>query len=54
MEDAREADAALGTVSKAVNGIPVGKSFQRAAEEVIGRPGYCVNRQTRDRIHMHP
>jgi LacI family transcriptional regulator len=44
---AREAGVALGTVSKVVNGIPVGKSYQRAVEEAIDRLGYHVNRQAR-------
>ncbi len=44
---AREAGVALGTVSKVVNGIPVGKSYQRAVEEAIDRLGYRVNRQAR-------
>jgi len=44
---AREAGVALGTVSKVVNGIPVGKSYQRAVEEANDRLGYYVNRQAR-------
>ena len=44
---AREAGVALGTVSKVVNGIPVGKNYQRRVEEAIERLGYRVNRQAR-------
>ena len=44
---AREAGVALGTVSKVVNGIPVGKSYQRRVEDAIERLGYHVNRQAR-------
>ena len=44
---AREAGVALGTVSKVVNGVPVGKSYQRRVEEAIERLGYRVNRQAR-------
>ena len=44
---AREAGVALGTVSKVVNGIPVGKSYQRRVEDAIEKLGYHVNRQAR-------
>lgn len=42
---AREAGVALGTVSKVVNGIPVGKSYQTRVEDAIEKLGYQVNRQ---------
>ena len=42
---AREAGVALGTVSNVVNGIPVGKNYQRRVEEAIEKLGYHVNRQ---------
>ena len=44
---AREAGVALGTVSKVVNGIPVGKSYQRRVEDAIEKLGYRVNPQAR-------
>lgn len=44
---AKETGVALGTVSKVVNGIPVGKSYQRRVEEAIEKLGYHVNRQAR-------
>jgi len=44
---AREAGVALGTVSKVVNGIPVGRDYQRRVEAAIDRLGYRVNRQAR-------
>ena len=44
---AREAGVALGTVSKVVNGIPVGKTYQRRVEDAIEKLGYHVNRQAR-------
>ena len=34
---AREAGVALGTVSKVVNGIPMGKTYQRRVEDAIDR-----------------
>ncbi len=42
---AREAGVALGTVSKVVNGIPVGKNYQRSVEKAIEKLDYHVNRQ---------
>ena len=42
---AREAGVALGTVSNVVNGIPVGRIYQRRVEEAIEKLGYHVNRQ---------
>ena len=44
---AREAGVALGTVSKVVNGIPVGRSYQRRVEDAIEKLGYHVNPQAR-------
>ena len=44
---AREAGVSLGTVSKVVNGIPVGRSYQRRVEDAIEKLGYRVNRQAR-------
>ena len=44
MKDAaREAGVALGTVSKVINGIPVGESYRARVEEAINRLGYHVN-----------
>ena len=40
---AREAGVALGTVSKVVNGIPVGDSYRQRVEEAIERLNYRVN-----------
>lgn len=40
---AREAGVALGTVSKVVNGIPVGDSYRVRVEEAIRRLNYQVN-----------
>ncbi|MDO4866054.1 MAG: LacI family DNA-binding transcriptional regulator [Clostridia bacterium] len=44
---AREAGVALGTVSKVVNGIPVGRAYQRRVEDAIEKLGYHVNPQAR-------
>ena len=44
---AREAGVALGTVSRVVNGMPVGKNYQRSVEKAIEKLGYQVNRQAR-------
>ena len=40
---AREAGVALGTVSKVVNGIPVGESYRLRVEEAIKKLNYQVN-----------
>ena len=40
---AREAGVALGTVSKVVNGIPVGESYRTRVEDAINKLGYQVN-----------
>ena len=40
---AREAGVALGTVSKVVNGQPVGAAFREKVEEAIARLGYQYN-----------
>lgn len=40
---AREAGVALGTVSKVVNGIPVGESYRARVEEAVKRLNYRVN-----------
>lgn len=40
---AREAGVALGTVSKVVNGIPVGESYRIRVEEAIEKLNYRVN-----------
>lgn len=40
---AREAGVALGTVSKVVNGIPVGDSYRIRVEEAISKLNYQVN-----------
>ncbi len=40
---AREAGVALGTVSKVVNGIPVGESYRLRVEEAIKKLNYHVN-----------
>ena len=40
---AREAGVALGTVSKVVNGIPVGDSYKIRVEEAIKKLNYQVN-----------
>ncbi|MBR2822912.1 MAG: substrate-binding domain-containing protein [Clostridia bacterium] len=42
---AREAGVAPGTVSRVVNGIPVGKSYQRSVEKAIEKLDYHINRQ---------
>ena len=44
---AREAGVALGTVSKVINGIPVGESYRARVEEAINRLGYRVNSYAR-------
>ena len=40
---AREAGVALGTVSKVVNGIPVGKEYRVRVEEAIKKLDYHIN-----------
>ncbi|MBR2047839.1 MAG: LacI family DNA-binding transcriptional regulator [Oscillospiraceae bacterium] len=40
---AREAGVALGTVSKVINGIPVGESYRLKVEEAIKKLNYRVN-----------
>lgn len=40
---AREAGVALGTVSKVVNGLPVGYSYRKRVEEAIKKLNYQVN-----------
>lgn len=44
---AREADVALGTVSKVFNGIPVGESYRRRVEDAAAKLGYQVNEYAR-------
>ena len=38
-----EAGVALGTVSKVVNGLPVGKIYKQRVEDAIDKLGYQVN-----------
>lgn len=44
---AREAGVALGTVSKVVNGLPVGEAYRLRVEEAIARLNYRVNNYAR-------
>ncbi|MCM1049422.1 MAG: LacI family DNA-binding transcriptional regulator [Clostridiales bacterium] len=44
---AREADVALGTVSKVVNGLPVGEAYKVRVEEAIKKLNYHVNSYAR-------
>lgn len=44
---AREAGVSLGTVSKVINGIPVGESYRRRVAEAARRLGYTVNNYAR-------
>lgn len=44
---AREAGVALGTVSKVVNGIPVGEEYRKRVEEAISKLDYRVNSYAR-------
>lgn len=43
---AREAGVALGTVSKVVNGLPVGESYRLRVEDAIRKLNYQVNSLT--------
>lgn len=53
---AQEAGVALGTVSKVVNGIPVGEEYRVRVEKAIKKLGYRVNVYARglrsDRTHI--
>ena len=44
---AREAGVALGTVSRVINGIPVGESYRLRVEDAIEKLGYRVNSYAR-------
>ena len=44
---AREAGVSLGTVSKVINGLPVGKEYKSKVEKAIERMGYEVNEYAR-------
>ena len=44
---AREAGVSLGTVSKVINEIPVGESYQKRVKDAISRLGYHVNNYAR-------
>ena len=44
---AKEAGVALGTVSKVINGIPVGESYRLRVEDAIEKLGYRVNSYAR-------
>ena len=44
---AREAGVALGTVSKVINGIPVGESYRLRVEEAITKLNYRINSYAR-------
>jgi LacI family transcriptional regulator len=44
---AREAGVSLGTVSKVINGIPVGDSYRRKVEKAAKKLGYQVNHYAR-------
>ena len=44
---AREAGVSLGTVSKVINGIPVGESYRRRVEAATKQLGYTVNNYAR-------
>ena len=44
---AREAGVSIGTVSKVINGIPVGESYRRRVEAAIRALGYHVNTYAR-------
>lgn len=44
---AREAGVSLGTVSKVINGIPVGESYRRRVEAATKKLGYQVNSYAR-------
>lgn len=44
---AREAGVALGTVSKVINGLPVGEGYRKSVEAAIEKLGYRVNNYAR-------
>ena len=44
---AKEANVSIGTVSKVINGIPVGESYRRRVEDAIEKLGYHVNHYAR-------
>lgn len=44
---AREAGVALGTVSKVINGIPVGEHYRKRVEAAIKKLDYQVNNYAR-------
>ena len=44
---AREAGVSLGTVSKVINGLPVGEEYKVKVEEAVDRIGYKVNEYAR-------
>lgn len=44
---AREAGVSLGTVSKVINGLPVGKEYKVKVEKAVERMGYEVNEYAR-------
>lgn len=44
---AREAGVALGTVSKVINGIPVGENYRLRVEDAIKKLGYHINSYAR-------
>lgn len=44
---AREAGVALGTVSRVINGFPVGDSYQQRVEAAMKKLGYHINPQAR-------
>ena len=44
---AREAGVSLGTVSKVINGIPVGEQYRRKVEAATKKLGYQVNNYAR-------
>lgn len=50
---AREAGVALGTVSKVVNGIPVGIEYKKKVEQTIAKLGYEVNTYARGLKTQH-
>lgn len=44
---AREANVSLGTVSKVINGIPVGEKYRKRVEAAATNLGYQVNNYAR-------